>query len=127
MDSQQLPNGREVAALHDWIHLKCDAEAFEAMAAGRKLFDYREIRDRPFAVGRAVMLWEHGPAGCTGRRIWGVIQYQLNGPCYGVPLGYCVMGFNEREFFYESNIAPEHWPFGPEPPKKACRPVMRSG
>ena len=72
--------------------LKCWPDAFAALFAGRKQFEYRRD-DRGFRVGDWLRLREWDPAAerYTGRHVERYVSYILRGPDHGVPPGYCVM------------------------------------
>lgn len=84
--------------------LKTWPEPFQAVAEGRKLFEYRRD-DRGFAVGDELVLEEWDPShyqrdsavvghihhgGFTGRKVRATVAYRLAGE-HGVPEGFCVL------------------------------------
>lgn len=71
--------------------LKADLEPFRAVWAGRKLFEFRSIRDRDFRVGDFVLLRETIGGGTTGRSVLALIPYILPAGSYGVPDGFAIL------------------------------------
>ncbi len=90
--------------------LKTWPEAFEAVTAGRKRFEFRQDDGREFRVGDVLALrewrrevitvpsddtWAIGALShrgdYTGREVRAEVSYLLRGPDFGVPFGYVVM------------------------------------
>lgn len=68
---------------------------FEAVQAGRKNFELRKDEDN-VRVGDMLILEEFNPAdgSSTGKQIKRKVTYVLrNVPEYGLPPGYCIIGF----------------------------------
>lgn len=76
------------------IHtLRTDAEPFEAVARGKKQFEFRKD-DRNFMPGDFVVLEEVADGILTGREIEAFVPYLLAGGNYGVPVGYVVLSLD---------------------------------
>ncbi|RSK37485.1 ASCH/PUA domain-containing protein [Hymenobacter metallilatus] len=76
--------------------LKVWPACFAAVENGTKPFDVRE-NDRYFQVGDMVLLREYEPESeqYSGRTTTRWISYVLNGGCFGIAAGWCVLGFSE--------------------------------
>lgn len=74
-------------------NLKTWPEPFQAIWGGSKRFEYREQRDREFAVGDELYLHEWDPqmGKYTQRTIAVAVEYIAEGPHWGIPEGFCVM------------------------------------
>lgn len=80
--------------------LKTDPDVFEATWLKTKAFEIR-LNDRDFKVGDALVLRETKHSGeqmrqgrpleYTGRTVGLRVLYVLEGPCYGLAKGWCVM------------------------------------
>lgn len=73
--------------------LKAWPEAFDAVWAGDKPFEFRKA-DRNFQPGDWVRLrrWDPTTEQYTGPEITADVGFVLRGPAFGVPEGYCVFG-----------------------------------
>jgi hypothetical protein len=76
--------------------LKCWPEPFNAVAGGRKTFEWRRD-DRGYAEGDTLHLREWNPdAGAyTGRTFTVRVGYVLRGPEFDVPAGWAVLSLRE--------------------------------
>lgn len=72
--------------------LKTLPEYFEEIWIKNKSFEIRK-NDRNFSVGDQLILREYSEEDerYTGRAIQAYVPYIINGPCYGLKEGYCVM------------------------------------
>jgi hypothetical protein len=87
-----LPRLREaVAKEHE---LKCWPEYFAAIRRGDKTFEVRK-NDRGFKVGDTLWLREWSPTRTyTGAHLRVRVTYTLEGPAFGIEVGYIVMGLD---------------------------------
>lgn len=78
------------------IHvLRTDTGPFQAIAAKRKLYEYRYSGDRDFKVGDAVLLLEQEEdRELTGFVLMAVITHVSWGGSDMIPEGYCVLGID---------------------------------
>ena len=71
--------------------LKTWPEYFEEVWNGNKTFELRK-NDRKFEAGDILVLREYDPASGTYlRETIRHVDYVLNGPCFGLEEGYCIM------------------------------------
>lgn len=76
------------------IHeLKILPKYFNEVSHNIKRFEIRR-NDRKFKVGDILILKEYNEEdkSFTGREVKRVIKYILQGPCYGLEEGYCILG-----------------------------------
>jgi hypothetical protein len=66
--------------------IKCDADVFAEMVAGRKRFEYRK-NDRDYQTGDTLEV----VCNTSGQALRLGVSFVLYPPSYGVPDGYCVM------------------------------------
>lgn len=88
------------------IHeLKTWPEPFEALIAGRKLYEIRRD-DRGFMVGDEIVLLEYDPShrgtmsipiGATGRWVRARVTYKTPGGSWGLPADLCVLSLHIQE------------------------------
>ena len=90
--------------IHD---LKCWPSLWEAIADGRKTFEWRRD-DRGFAVGDQLVLreWDPETQEYTRRHITVDVTYCLHGPVFGIPDGFALMSIRRSL---------RGWCFGPSP------------
>ena len=92
--------------------LKCWPEPFNAVAGGRKAFEWRRD-DRGFAEGDTLVLreWDPKRADYTGRQVTVRVGYVLRGPDFDVPAGWAVLSLRRP----------------PKPPKTPRKPKAKGG
>lgn len=101
--------------------LKTWPEPFEAIAQGKKKFEFRR-GDRDFGVGDCLLLCEHTEPNrefigfFTGREIVARVTYMVSGPMFGVPLGFVCMSIDvDASYDLHAPKAPPDPPL-PDPP-----------
>lgn len=78
--------------------LKTWPEPFQKIWDGKKLFEFRK-NDRGFEKGDLLRLREWSPITekHTRRFVLCYVPYILNGPCFGLPKGYCIMSVEKSK------------------------------
>jgi hypothetical protein len=83
-------------AMTNLHELKCWRYPFQAIWVGEKTFEFRR-NDRTFMSGDWIRLreWDENAKAYTGREITADIGFILNGPSFGMQIGYCVFSLKD--------------------------------